>query len=875
MGAFISWINENTPKNESAGSNVSDEKNKPQSLWGMILTLGPVLVVSLVWIALFLIFRRSQRRFYAPRTYIGGRSERSPEMPGGLFNWFGSFWKIPDAYVLTHQTLDAFLFLRYLKVCTVICFVSLCITWPILFPINATGGGSGNQLDVLSFGNVSVDGKPNYFYAHCFVGWVVYGFLLYMITRECIYYINLRQAYLLTPHYAKRISARTVLFTSVPQEYLDEAKVRQMFNNAVKNVWIAGNTEELDKQVEERDKVAMKLEGAEVKLIVAVNKARAKALKKKGEQVAEPDSEGGNVISRWVPDKKRPSHRLGFLGLFGKKVDTIEWGRAELEKSVPEIERAQAEWKQNGNFTKVGSLFVEFHTQADAQAAYQVITHHQALHMGPKVIGVKPQDVIWKNLSISWWQLILRRYAVYAIVAAMIIFWAIPVAVVAIISKVSFLQTLPGLTWIASIPEKILGFISGLLPSVALAILMSLVPVFMRALAKVAGCKTNSEAELFTQNAYFVFQIVQVFLWRSIADAATGAIIKIAQEPTMVFSILGNTLPSTSNFYISYFIVQGITVATSTVTQVVGLFIFRILYKFLASTPRAKYTKWTTLSAILWGSLLPVYTNMVCISIIYSVIAPLMLFWSTLGLFLFYLAFRYNILFVSETAVDTQGLIYPRALKQLFTGIYIGEIVMIGLFSVVKAAGPAALMAVFLVFTILYHITFTRSISPLLQGLPRTLETQEAIFQSQGAFPNNGADSKFVPRSDADENDVPNKKQGSMFARFFKPWLFADYATLRHMVPQEEDINFAQLQSSGEVLERDAYFPPSVNSVVPQLWVPEDPLGVSKHEIALTSRVIPISDEGAWLDEKNGVVWSEDLSDQGKMPPIYTEKAYY
>lgn len=143
---------------------------------------------------------------------------------------------------------------------------------------------------------------------------------------------------------------------------------------------------------------------------------------------------------------------------------------------------------------------------------------------------------------------------------------------------------------------------------------MSLVPVFMRALAKVAGCKTNSEAELFTQNAYFVFQIVQVFLWRSIADAATGAIIKIAQEPTMVFSILGNTLPSTSNFYISYFIVQGITVATSTVTQVVGLFIFRILYKFLASTPRAKYTKWTTLSAILWGSLLPVYTNMVCIS---------------------------------------------------------------------------------------------------------------------------------------------------------------------------------------------------------------------------------------------------------------------
>ena len=38
---------------------------------------------------------------------------------------------------------------------------------------------------------------------------------------------------------------------------------------------------------------------------------------------------------------------------------------------------------------------------------------------------------------------------------------------------------------------------------------------------------------------------------------------------------------------------------------------------------------------------------------------------------LFYLAYRYNILFVSETSVDTQGLIYPRALKQLFTGVYL------------------------------------------------------------------------------------------------------------------------------------------------------------------------------------------------------------
>jgi hypothetical protein len=56
-----------------------------------------------------------------------------------------------------------------------------------------------------------------------------------------------------------------------------------------------------------------------------------------------------------------------------------------------------------------------------------------------------------------------------------------------------------------------------------------------------------------------------------------------------------------------------LTIATSVLTQVVGFFIFSLLYKFLANTPRALYQKWSNLSAISWGSTLPVYTNIVVI----------------------------------------------------------------------------------------------------------------------------------------------------------------------------------------------------------------------------------------------------------------------
>jgi len=63
-----------------------------------------------------------------------------------------SILKIPDTYVLQHNSLDAYFLLRLLKICVVICFVGCCITWPVLFPVNATGGAGKKQLDMLTFG---------------------------------------------------------------------------------------------------------------------------------------------------------------------------------------------------------------------------------------------------------------------------------------------------------------------------------------------------------------------------------------------------------------------------------------------------------------------------------------------------------------------------------------------------------------------------------------------------------------------------------------------------------------------------------------------------------------------------------------------------
>jgi hypothetical protein len=88
-----------------------------------------------------------------------------------------SWRNIPDEYVLKHQYLDGYIYLRFLKMLTLICFVGACVTFSVLFPVNATGHGMQSQFDLHSFSNINKDypGEKNRYYAHVFIGWVFFS----------------------------------------------------------------------------------------------------------------------------------------------------------------------------------------------------------------------------------------------------------------------------------------------------------------------------------------------------------------------------------------------------------------------------------------------------------------------------------------------------------------------------------------------------------------------------------------------------------------------------------------------------------------------------------------------------------------------------
>lgn len=124
---------------------------------------------------------------------------------------------------------------------------------------------------------------------------------------------------MLSPQYSTRISARTVLITTIPKKYLTETALRRIFDN-VTRVWVNTDTKELEELVEDRDKTAMKLEAAEVKLIKLADAARRKDTvgNDPPEEDGEVEGESGSVAARWLDRKKRPTHKLKLL--IGEKV---------------------------------------------------------------------------------------------------------------------------------------------------------------------------------------------------------------------------------------------------------------------------------------------------------------------------------------------------------------------------------------------------------------------------------------------------------------------------------------------------------------------------------------------------------------------------
>lgn len=226
----------------------------------------------------------------------------------------------------------------------------------------------------------------------------------------------------------------------------------------------------------------------------------------------------------------------------------------------------------------------------------------------------------------------------------------------------------------------------------------------------------------------------------SISGGLLNFFTNAVNDITGVPAKLARTLPGAADYFYSYLMIQSLSNSASSLLQVAVLLKWFVIGPIIDSTPRQKWRRQTTLNRIKWGSFFPPFTNFAVIGIIYSVIAPLILVFMLIIFSLYWIVFRYNILYVYRFQIDTGGLLFPTAVNQLFTGVYVMEIVLIGYFFIsrgpngnVSCVPQAIIMIVALVLTIVYHYLLNDTFRPLLRYLPITLEDEAVIRDEEFA----------------------------------------------------------------------------------------------------------------------------------------------
>lgn len=659
------------------------------------------------------------------------------------------------------------------------------------------------------------------------------------------------------------------------------------------NVWIARGAKELTKLVDERDSLAFKLEAAETKYLKTAIKVANKNKAKTGQPIT-------GDITDYVPAEKRPKHRL--KPLIGKKVDTIDY----IKEKLPELNKKITELQSNNVEAKpLNSVFIEFKSQYDAQNAVQMVRHHNPFTLSPGYVGIEPKDIVWFNLRMYWLERLVRKFGSISAIVALVILWAIPVAFVGLISNITYLTNkVHWLKFIYKMPDQILGILTSLAPTIALAALMAVLPVIIRKMALIAGAPSAQHIEYFTQQAYFAFQVIQVFLVTTFTSSATSTVTAIIEEPTSAMKMLAENIPKSSNFYIGYIILQGLSISSGALLQVAPLIMFYLLGMILDSTPRKKYTRFSTLSSMAWGTTFPVYTNLAVIIFTYAIISPLILLFGCAAFFLLYVAYLYNLTYVFQESPDSRGMHYPRALFQTMVGLYIGQVCLLGLFVFGKGWGPIVLQIICLSVTVFIHLNFNSAFDHLMTVVPtdtmkaldgksntpsyvfsvKTVESEQVkelppfqikkyqprssiqydqrttsilsdnTYEIQtGVFDTDNENNLYtVPLlADGDVSPVP---PAPFWKRYFKPYIYYSYKVVKTKLPEIYSLPDPMEITSDEHIKH-AYDYPTVSAKCPFLWIPRDPYGFSTTLIEDLNGIIEISDEGAVFTEKGKIEW--------------------
>lgn len=587
--------------------------------------------------------------------------EEDPQSVDTSFlHWAWRALGVREADVFSQHGEDGVMYIRFLRVCFMMCLVMMVVGCAIILPINFTANDDDRSqrqdMGVLTMSNIPK--RSDRFMAHIavtyFYSFLFYGVIMWTFKR----YTALRTSYLT----ANCVRAYTLLLRGIPSDLLGKKVLRRWFEArlnasvvAVNFVWSAGR---LDSLKEQRSKLLVKLEKAEMQ------------------------------ADRTIYTRR------GIFEMFGEKVEAADFYKERIEQLDQEISCLQQE--KSRRMEKSGAGFVTLSTTLFNRMKMVAFADPTSMTISP---APAPSDVNWKQVDTGYVSHLFRMGVITLILVVISLAWTIPQTLIVSVANLSTLQEVSGFEWVAdSITYGIrptgLAILEGFLPAVVITLLLILVKhLFKLAYTRFGGLSCYSLAEWYAMIMYSFFLFLNVFLVVAVEGTFFLALAQIVEEPSEMVSLLANSLPQQALFFIIFIMVQGIGRLSFQLFRFVRLIRCAVKWCLLARpiTPSERRDLLTAgdfdfVSGYSNGLL--IFTITLC----YSVMAPLIAVFGFLFFALSLLIDGYNLHRATEQRWQGGGKAFSFVLHHLMVSCIVFQVVMIGILSLSEYGGGVALV---------------------------------------------------------------------------------------------------------------------------------------------------------------------------------------
>ncbi|KAH9606919.1 hypothetical protein KSS87_009314 [Heliosperma pusillum] len=379
------------------------------------------------------------------------------------------------------------------------------------------------------------------------------------------------------------------------------------------------------------------------------------------------------------PEGVKPTNRIGFLGLCGSKVDSIDYCNEKVNELIPKLE---AEQKVTLRDRQLPSALIFFSTRVAAASAAQSL-HARTVDSWTVMDAPEPRQVLWSNLSITYYSREVRQYVVYFIVALTILFYMIPIGIISAFTTLeNLVKILPFIKPIVKI-VTLRTVLEAYLPQLALILFLAMLPKLLMFLSKSEGIPSESHAVRAASGKYFYFSILNVFIGVTIGGTLFHTFKEIEKKPDNTVNLLGQSLPDNATFFLTFVALKFFVGYGLELSRLVPLIIFHLKKKYLCKTDADVREAWAPGD---FGFATRVPNDLLILTIVlcYSVIAPLILVFGVFYFGLGWLILRNQALKVYVPSYESYGRMWPHLHKRFIAALLLYQVTMVGYFSTKK-----------------------------------------------------------------------------------------------------------------------------------------------------------------------------------------------